>query len=267
MYGKSYTGFAGIIAGSIMILAASCSGGNGMAEVPSPQDSAPVIGEALTMEGAPSLEKISSGWQQWGDFELGWLDLHQSVHDGSNELDETRIFAKSEGVYNFEDGGKDYINFPAAGVGMHYAVFGLKDIPVGSIIRGIRFTTDFNSSESDDAEYYVAYSNYETGVFQWYGPYAEGDIELYNLFTNNVSVGQKAYFTIAVTGNNYYSDVTDVEVSIGKPLKVDLPLLYERQPIPNDWVLNEYGKVDWDLLWKRPEFQEIMIIVRPILIF
>ena len=260
MNGKIRNGIAGIVISGIAIMAAGCSSGTSLDEAPISGDSTVVIEDVTGTDGMPSLAKVSSDWQQWsGDLVLKWLDKHQSVGYGLNELDETIIYAKSDGVYNFENGGKDYINFPSTN-NFSYAVFGLKDIPVGAIIRGIHFTTDFNSSESPVAEYYVSFSNYETGNFQWYGPYHEGDIELYNLFTNTVNVGQKAYFTIALMDNLHWSDVTDVEVVIGDPVVIDLPILYERNPIPNWWLLDEDGFVDWDRFFELPAVQDLKIM-------
>ncbi|MEZ5337222.1 MAG: hypothetical protein R3F46_03070 [bacterium] len=265
---KFTNSIAGIIIISAAVMAASCSGGTGI-DTANPGtetvDQAAIIEQAITSEEMPSLDKMSSGWEQWTgsdiliDWYTVWLNKHQSVDYGLNELDETKLIAKAEGVYNFEDDGKDYLNFPAAGGGLKYAVFGLKDVPEGAIMRGIRFTTDFNSSESPNAEYYVCYSNYENGVYQWYGPFAEGEYEVYNLYTDNINEYNRGYFTIAVTGNNYFSDVTDVEVIIGDPVRIDLPLLYEFQPIPNWWIKNDLGYVDWSKLFELPDVQELKI--------
>lgn len=268
MYGKFTNSIAGIIISGAAIMAASCSGGAGM-DTANPGntevDQAAIIEQAITTDEMPSLEKLSSGWEQWTgsdiliDWYTVWLNKHQSVGYGVNDLDETKLITKSEGVYNFEDDGKDYLNFPATGGGLNYAVFGVKDVPQGAIMKGIRFTTDFNSSESPNAEYYVRYSNYESGVYQWYGPFAEGEYEVYNFYTNNINEYQRGYFTIAITGNNYYSDVTDVEVIIGDPIDFKIPDLVEHQPIPNWWLMDDTGFVDWGKLFELPAVQQLKI--------
>lgn len=265
MYGSFKKSFAGIVISGMAIMAASCGGSNVMDGTQPEQqvDEQAIIEQAITTDEMPSLEKMSSGWEQWNgsdiliDWYTVWLNKHHSVDYGVNQMDETKLIAKSEGVYNFEDDGKDYLNFPATGGGMNYAVFGVKDVPDGAIMRGIRFKTDFNSSESENAEYYVCYSNYEQGVYQWYGPFAEGEYEVYNLYTNNINEYGRGYFTIAITGNNYYSDVTDVEVIIGDPIDFKIPDLIEHQPIPNWWLLDDLGFVDWNRLFELPELQRI----------
>ncbi|MEZ5337223.1 MAG: hypothetical protein R3F46_03075 [bacterium] len=263
------TGITGLIAGSIVMLAASCSGSSGLENTPAPADLETVIGEAITMEQPQSLEKTGSGWQDWGtagdmiDWYSVWLGLHQSVGYGNNKLDETKWVAKSSGVYSFEQGEQDYINFPASGTGSSYVQFGLKDIPFGMVIREISFETDFNSSENPSAGYYVGYSNYESGAYQWYGPFYEGHVEVHNLFTDNVNDQQRGYFIIAVSGNSYFTDVSDVEVEIGNPVEIAVPEL--REAIPNEWVIDEHGRVDWDLLYRRPEIEPFVLALQLIL--
>ena len=265
MNGRIRNGIAGIVISGIAIMAASCSGGNVMENTAPAVDQQGVIDEAITMESPQSLDKLTSGWEEWIgdgiliDWYTTWLNKHQSVDYGLNELDETKLVGKGEGVYNFEDGGKDYINFPAAGSGMKYATFGLKDVPEGAIIRGISFETDFNSSESPDAAYYVAYSNYDSGSMQWYGPFPEGHVDLYNFFTNTINDNNRGYFTIAVSGNNYYSDITDVVVNINDPINFKIPELVEFQPIPNWWLLGEDGRIDWNILFEKPEVEKLGI--------
>jgi hypothetical protein len=263
MNGKTNNSVISILLAGITVLSASCGGGNVMENTSPALDQQALIEQAITSDAPQSLGKTSSGWEQWGgigdliDWYVVWLGLHQSVGYGVNELDETKLIGKSSGVYNFEDGGKDYINFPAADGGLNYVEIGLKDIPEGAIIRGISFKTDFNSSESPDAGYYVAYSNYETASFQWYGPFPEGEVNLYNFFTDTVNENNRAYFTIALVDNNHWSDITDIKVHIDDPIDFKIPDLIEKQPIPNWWLLGEDGRIDWDILFEKPDFQRI----------
>ena len=260
MNGKTSKSVIGILLAGITVLSASCGGGSVMETSSPAPDQQALIEQMITSDTPQSLDKLTSDWQQWtGDLVLTWFDKHQSVGYGVNELDETKLVAKSTGVYNFEDNGKDYLNFPAAGAGMAYATIGLKDIPEGAIIKGISFETDFNSSESPDAGYYVAYSNYDAGSMQWYGPFPEGHVDLYNFFTDTVNDNNRAYFTIAISGNNHWSDVTDIEVLIGDPIDFKIPELIEFQPIPNWWLLGEDGRIDWDILFEKPEVQKLGI--------
>ncbi len=268
MNGKIRNSIAGIVISGMAIMATSCGGGSVM-DTSNTGDSAAdqqaLIEQMITSDEMSSLEKTSSEWQKWDgigdmiDWFSVWLGLHQSVGYGVNDLDETKLVAKSAGVYNFEDDGKDYINFPAAFGGMSYVTFGLKDIPEGAIIKHIGFETDFNSSEADNAAYYVAYSNYEDVNYQWYGPFPEGHVDLYNFFTDTVNDNDRAYFTIAVNGNIHWSDVTDVEVTIGDPIDFKIPEIIEKNPIPNWWLLGDDGRIDWNILFERPEVEKLGI--------
>jgi hypothetical protein len=273
MIGKIHNSAIGILLGCIIVLGASCGT---VSNLPGPQtdvqqDQPAVIGEAVSMQASFDLEKISSGWEDWlpededpGDFidpYTSWLNHHSNVQQGYNTLDLTKNLSKSAGASSFNYGEHDYIGFEPAGNGLQFVEFGIKNVPFGQIIRSIKVDGYMPQHESEGAGFFVAYGNYETGGFQWYGPFArDAQIEVYNLWTDNVNDQNRGYIIIAVSGTEQSSSISGVEVGIMEPNLEVIPEGAEHKAIPNSWLLNEQGHTDWDLLWKRPDFEETGLV-------
>lgn len=223
MIGKIDNAAIGILLSFVIVFSASCGTTSPVTQPDELQEQTGVIGEAVSMEAAFDLEKISSGWTDDApdgilDPYTNWLNHHNNVQQGYNTLDLTNYLSKSAGASSFNYGEHDYIGFEPAGNGMQFVEFGIKNVPFGQIIRSIRVDGYMPQHESASAGFYVAYGNYETGGFQWYGPFARDvEIEVDNMETDNVNVQGRGYIMIAVSGTQLSSSISRVELGIMEP--------------------------------------------------
>ncbi|MCB1217801.1 hypothetical protein KDL44_10425 [bacterium] len=144
----------------------------------------------------------------------------QAVLNGHNLLQPEQYLQSSfdVGVVNYL--GTDVLEFPETGDDFSYVLYGLSGVISYHEIDTLSLDT---LSDDQGRIFHVAVSDYESGRFEWYGPFTDAtQFELDLLHSRNVSPEGNAYVIVGVSGSEALSYVgnIDVEVSVipGSPV-------------------------------------------------
>ena len=179
----------------------------------------------LTME-EPDRLTLGLGDADYITWFSNWLSRHLSVEHGENYFDMKSFISGSSGVYSYAIiGPKSRISLPPAPAdGMSHVRLGVRNVPTGEIMRRIKATLHVDARDAASAEFFLAYSNYDTGRFQWSGPYSAADgINITNWWTDNVNDNNRGYLVFGVRGNQYPAELWSASVNIGPTGPAELP--------------------------------------------
>ena len=209
MYGLSARTISSLLLAASAAFSVACSA------------TAPLHAETTGRQELP-LARASSGdfelpddLQALAELQLSWDESNSS--GAELQIDISAFLDRSAGVSVFEYLGNEYINFNPTNTGIEWIRYGVQDIPDGEIMRRISLHAR-NTDDNLDPQLYMAYANFSSGRYDWFGPFGpEDELEVRNEWTQNVSADGKAYFYIGVSNStaNIFAGLLSVE--LGEP--------------------------------------------------
>ena len=246
------------------LISASCEGASNV-EPSREYSQSPSYEELAQTKVSEEPSSLDRGASDWFDFDFDWdfpyeilFDLlHIHVDSGNNTLALGTILEKNEtsGIVTIPTGDALLVQSSASEMG--FVKYGLKDIPDGEIIRGIR--VNGYAGPDADSGLFIGVSDYGNGSYQWYGPFTNGeDWEVYNAFMDTTNDEDKAYIVFATYGGDA-ALISEIQVQIDEPLSFEMPELVEEFEI-FEWDPWFVDPIDPGLFENLPEIHELPAI-------
>ena len=188
-----------IVLAVLLVGLVSCEGGNSLPLAQTQNEG--VIGEAYSFV-LPDAENRDASW----------LESHQEMQSGNNLLEPQKYIQSSFDVTVTDFLGTDVLEFPTTGEDCSYVMYGLSGINQYQEIHGLGMNT---LTLDEGRVFHVAVSDYESGRFEWFGPYTDDEEIVLDLkHRRNVNQDGRAYVVIALSGSEDQAIVGSISVEV-----------------------------------------------------